>query len=115
MGILLTFMASWGLPAQAYFAAPGNMSAQASCCPDCQTPCCNQDQDCARMAACAVSMLPAIDTPAQSLDKAVHAPTGILDYLPKIDLATVATAPIERTPDYSPSTTVNIRFCTFQE
>ena len=116
MGILLTFMASWGLPAQAYFAALGSVPIQASCCPNCQMPCCDQDQGCIGMAAtCAASMLPMITTPAQSLDKVKRVPVVALDYFVKPVPTPIAAAPVERSPDFSRPTTVIIRFCTFQE
>lgn len=107
--ILSAFLAAWVLPVQAC----AGMAAQADC-SGCSAPCCQQDCSPDLASACAPSMLPAAAVPA-SPAKIAPAPALPLDLFPRLTPAQWAFAPPLRPPVYSPSLTLNIRYCRFQE
>src|SRR5579863_8285363 len=113
-GIVFAFTAARVLPAQACLGASGDAVTQPAC-PDCPSPCC-PGHCCATVAAvCPASMLSAVAAPAQSLGKAILAPAIFVSYAPYYTLTRATIAPLCPPPFYSPSTTVSVRFCTFQE
>lgn len=106
------FMASWLLPAEACVGAASQAAAPAHCqgCP------CDPDASCATgtiAATCATPVLPAMIAPAPSLDKALPAPAAL-----RLEPAqrAVQTVPLlfRQPPPASSSSSVNIRFCSFQ-
>ena len=112
--MLAAFVMAWVLPLQAYASGVGQAAAQTSC-PDCVYPCDSGDCCGTGMAACAASMLPTVVVSAPSLDKALPAPA--LMGLAPLQGAPRASLPVRRDqlPAYSPPSSVNIRFCSFQE
>lgn len=109
-GMLAAFLAAWVLPAQACVMDSGQAAAQITC-PDCP---CGPGSDCGTAAACAASMLPTVMASAPSLHKALPAPIAIrLDPLQGTPAAPVLEQPYQP-PARSPSLSLNIRFCTFQ-
>ncbi len=107
-GILAVSLASWMLPVQACRAGTQAM------CPDCTAPCCESGHACDIVAACAASMLPVGFAPTQTLHKAVSAAIHADRWSRAVPVA-AAIEPVERPPAYSPSTRLNIRFCSFQK
>ena len=108
-GMLAAFLVAWVLPAQACVMGPGQAAAQITC-PDCPCP----DGHCLTAAACAASMVPTVLATAPSLDKAVPAPIMIrLDPFQGAPAAPTLEQPYQP-PARSPSLSLNIRYCTFQ-
>ena len=108
-GALAAFLVAWVLPAQACVMGSGQTAAQVTC-PDCPCP----DGHCVTAAACAASMVPTVLASAPSLHKAVPAPIAIrLDPFQEAIAAPVLERPYQP-PVRSPSLSLNIRYCTFQ-
>ncbi len=112
VGLLLACMVAWVLPAQVCFGAMAAVTQPA--CPHCPAPCC-PDHCCATLAAACPASLQPIAAPALSLDKAVPAPALLLAYAPQPTLTQATLAPPASQPAYSSTTTVSIRFCSFQK
>jgi hypothetical protein len=109
--MLLAFTAAWVIPAEACLAMTA-ATVQAGC-PDCPSHCAGQD--CCSTVAAYAAMLPTATAPAPSLDKAIPVPAILPDYSAQAVVTRTHVSPVGRIPIYSPPSTVNIRFCTFQE
>ena len=116
-GALFAFVLAWVVPAQACFASMSTGTATHSTCPDCPCPgsCDTTSCDVSITAQCATSMLPAATAPAHSLDKAAPIPAALISFAPQVLVAGFKPASRPGMFVYPPSTSVNIRFCTFLE
>lgn len=113
VGILLAFLAAWVLPVQAGVVAAAHATSQPSC-PDCPTPCSSGDC-CATMAAvCGATAQPVVAAQSLSPAKALPAPALHPGFAPQPDSIEIALAPPEWASSHTRPTTLNIRFCTFQ-
>lgn len=108
-GILLAFLAVWVLPAQACIAAGTSAATQ------CECPGCPDTVQCSTTVACAGSVVSAVTTPVPSLGKTLPAPAILVSRFASMTPPQARFVPDGRLPAYPLPTSLNVRFCSFQE